>query len=174
MPGPARFRIVKGKRQNRTVLVKATTFHHPRHAERGFTLIELLVVVAIIALLISILLPALGRARQQGKEAVCRSNLHQLALATTYYAEENQYHLPYMRGTPPDDVEHAVGPYYQYDQIFLFWPYLKDLKNFNCPSAREKNSTKYLDLFVTDWTHSFYIVQRVDDYMLLAEQKQSS
>jgi prepilin-type N-terminal cleavage/methylation domain-containing protein len=154
------------------VAVRAPKLQHQRNPGRGFTLIELLVVVAIIALLISILLPALGKARQQGKEAVCRSNLHQLALASTYYADENQYHLPYMRGTPPDDPEHAVGPYYQYDQIFVLWRYLKDLKNFNCPSARDKNSTRDLDLNATDWRHSYYIVQRVDDYMLLAERDQ--
>jgi prepilin-type N-terminal cleavage/methylation domain-containing protein len=53
----------------------------------GFTLIELLVVIAIIALLMAILMPALSRARKQGKRSVCMSNMKQLILAWTAYAE---------------------------------------------------------------------------------------
>jgi prepilin-type N-terminal cleavage/methylation domain-containing protein len=60
----------------------------------GFTLIELLVVVAIIALLISILLPALGRAKAQARTVVCLSNMKQLAMAFIYYTDEYDGHLP--------------------------------------------------------------------------------
>ncbi|MFA5865747.1 MAG: DUF1559 domain-containing protein [Phycisphaerae bacterium] len=55
---------------------------------RGFTLIELLVVVAIIAVLISILLPALGTARESGRQAVCGMNLKQIGLAWQMYLED--------------------------------------------------------------------------------------
>lgn len=55
----------------------------------GFTLIEVLVVVAIIALLVSILLPSLKTARESGRAAVCASNLHQVGIALTTY--ENEY-----------------------------------------------------------------------------------
>ncbi len=54
---------------------------------RGFTLIELLIVVAIIALLISILLPALGAARERAKRVRCTANLHQIALAWNMYLD---------------------------------------------------------------------------------------
>ncbi len=57
---------------------------------RAFTLIELLVVVAIMALLVSILLPSLARAREQGKVAVCASNMRGLALAVQMYAMNNK------------------------------------------------------------------------------------
>ncbi|MFO0838093.1 MAG: prepilin-type N-terminal cleavage/methylation domain-containing protein [Phycisphaerae bacterium] len=60
----------------------------------AFTLIELLVVVAIIALLISILLPALSMAREQAKSVVCLAHLHSLASAVHMYAVTNRGKLP--------------------------------------------------------------------------------
>ena len=57
---------------------------------RGFTLIELLVVVAIIALLISILLPSLAGAREQGKKVVCLSNMSQIGKASHSYANDDE------------------------------------------------------------------------------------
>ena len=55
----------------------------------GFTLIELLVVISIIALLLSILMPALGKVKQKAKGLVCRTNLKSMQLATFLYAQEN-------------------------------------------------------------------------------------
>jgi prepilin-type N-terminal cleavage/methylation domain-containing protein/prepilin-type processing-associated H-X9-DG protein len=56
---------------------------------KGFTLIELLVVVAIIAVLVAMLLPALNAARAQGKSLVCQTNLRQLGMIFRYYAEDH-------------------------------------------------------------------------------------
>jgi prepilin-type N-terminal cleavage/methylation domain-containing protein/prepilin-type processing-associated H-X9-DG protein len=65
-----------------------------RRTAPGFTLIELLVVVAIIALLISILLPSLNRARRQARQLTCSTNLKSQYDAATYYAEENNDYYP--------------------------------------------------------------------------------
>jgi len=54
----------------------------------GFTLIELLVVIAVIAILMAILMPALNRAREQGKRAVCLSNLKQLTKLLDEYQRQ--------------------------------------------------------------------------------------
>ncbi|HCO92954.1 MAG TPA: hypothetical protein DIU00_03230, partial [Phycisphaerales bacterium] len=59
------------------------------YKRKGFTLIELLVVIAIIAILMAILMPALHRVREQGKRAVCLSNLKQLGLSWILYADDN-------------------------------------------------------------------------------------
>lgn len=61
---------------------------------KAFTLIELLVVVAIIALLISILLPSLSRAREMSKRAVCASNLRGIGQAMYIYANDNYEQFP--------------------------------------------------------------------------------
>ena len=59
---------------------------------KHFTLIELLVVIAIIAILAAMLMPALNRAREQGRLASCTTNLKQIGTALMMYAEDHQGH----------------------------------------------------------------------------------
>src|SRR5689334_5527733 len=57
----------------------------------AFTLVELLVVIGIIALLVSILLPTLGKARESARTVQCASNLRQVALCFRWYADQKQH-----------------------------------------------------------------------------------
>ena len=73
----------------------AATLRHARvkGTDRAFTLVELLVVIGIIALLISILIPALGRARDQAQRAKCMANLKTLTEAWVQYANDHKGRL---------------------------------------------------------------------------------
>jgi prepilin-type N-terminal cleavage/methylation domain-containing protein len=62
----------------------------PQHGARAFTLVELLVVVAVVALLVGILLPALGAARRSAHAAACGSNLRQAFVVCQMYADANE------------------------------------------------------------------------------------
>ena len=73
--------------------------------ESAFTLIELLVVIAIIAILAGMLLPALSRAKAQGKSIACKNHLHQMELALQLYENDNRSTYP-----PPAKWLHLPTP----------------------------------------------------------------
>src|SRR5687768_8221755 len=71
------------------------TNDRPQRRPQGFTLIELLVVIAIIAILASMLLPALAKAKLKTQGVQCMNNTRQLMLAWRMYAEDNNEKLPF-------------------------------------------------------------------------------
>jgi prepilin-type N-terminal cleavage/methylation domain-containing protein len=83
----------------------------PSQRKGAFTLIELLVVIAIIAILASLLLPALGRAKAEARGTGCKSNLRQMTLATIFYADEHNEKVLPVLGPGKPYWFHAIAPF---------------------------------------------------------------
>lgn len=115
--------------------------HSRRYGPRAFTLIELLVVVAIIALLVSILLPSLTSARQHAKTVVCGSNMHHIGLAMANYlfSSNSTYPASYVYPTDPEGnwrIDQSSGhPYgYLHWSHFLYDDGKVGKEAFQCPN----------------------------------------
>ena len=133
---------------------------------QGFTLIELLVVIAIIAILASMLLPALAGAKEKAQHVKCINNHKQLALGWTMYADDNNSRIPAAgrHGNrppePPDwttgsadpydadgewldlpiSGEEDVNPHLSIINHNKMWPYVENVKVYRCPSDKSTGS----------------------------------
>ena len=109
--------------------------------KRGFTLIELLVVVAIIAVLVAILLPALGRAKELSRKVSCASNLQQIAKALQFYSQDYYGRYPLAWVTELWDDADQNGQRGWMEELF---PYVKNRKLYMCPSfVRDADQFNY-------------------------------
>lgn len=122
-----------------------------RVSQPGFTLIELLVVISIIALLIGLLLPALGRARESARATGCLNNLHQIMVATTMYSDDNNDDLP--NASPYSSnffsnfnaggrypIKDAIGM-----QVYARYPFDRPLNSYVEPGTYRGGTPNYQD-----------------------------
>jgi prepilin-type N-terminal cleavage/methylation domain-containing protein len=115
---------------------------------RAFTLVELLVVIAIIALLIAMLLPVLGRAKEQANRVVCLSNHKQILLAIAFYCNDNKGYMPHCNWLGQETAANCPG--WLYDARFTgggggafktekdlqsgaLYKYIRNAKLYRCP-----------------------------------------
>ena len=106
-----------------------------RRQQNSFTLIELLVVIAIMGLLVGMLLPVLGAAREKARRASCINNLSQLGKSLVMYADDNKGQIPLMDPYNADMnnmIHHLSGP----KGMGLLYPeYNNSSRLYFCPSA---------------------------------------
>ena len=132
---------------------------------KAFTLVELLVVIGIIALLISILLPALGQAREQARNIRCMSNLRQVGIGIAAYCVQSKgrmpamhvsfkptiirdagldnYNLPTKAG--PGDIRPNIGKYLEFNLLQCPYPEPMDLNRLPGPNQIESSYAFYCD-----------------------------
>lgn len=142
---------------SRSEINRAHDQHSIPAGPRAFTLIEVLVVVAIIALLVAILLPSLGRARAQARNTQCLSNQRQSTTSVHTYAIANKEIVP--RGGNADTIHWTMVVARELNQIKSLpkWPDGKYCPNalqvdkmeiFQCPERSQINGHKFLDYVV--------------------------
>ncbi|MAX26195.1 MAG: hypothetical protein CMJ19_17000 [Phycisphaeraceae bacterium] len=128
------------------------------HRSQGFTLIELLVVISIVSLLIAILLPALGKARQAAYKTSCLSQLRQQGLA--YHMYMGDYDGWTWKSTAGDDNYLLTKSNWQSTGLLIGGGYLRTGKVFGCPAVKARVYRHYIDKPIDPFPGYWY-----SDYM---------
>jgi prepilin-type N-terminal cleavage/methylation domain-containing protein/prepilin-type processing-associated H-X9-DG protein len=146
--------------------------------KHAFTLIELLVVIAVIAVLMAILMPALNRAREQGKRASCLNNVKQLALAWSVYADDNGGKIVNANTSVDNNATPGAG-YNRDETCWVYWPgddrplqeridgirrgliypYCPNERIYKCPTGVRGEVVTYA---IPDAMNGYYAIQGAD------------
>ena len=117
----------------------------------AFTLIELLVGVAIIAILTSLLLPSMAKAKETARRSNCRSNLHQLGIAFASKSLDNEGKVPQISAVGNANVMTYLWTIELADDLA---EYLKTIEAFYCPSTMRQWNRLPRDAWYEEWANS--------------------
>ncbi|MAX23484.1 MAG: hypothetical protein CMJ19_03180 [Phycisphaeraceae bacterium] len=122
--------------------------HQSQHLSYGFTLIELLVVISIISLLISILLPALGKARESAENVKCLNNQKQSMLALAMYSSDNLKGRQWLLSmNSPSSL--------RWSKLLKKMEYVSTIAALRCPTNNRFPSWDNVDNFLKEDAYSF-------------------
>lgn len=140
-PALLRYRVQGIGYSKKLIAVPATAKLSTQYS-KGFTLVELLVVLSIIAMLMGILMPALGAARRSAYKTGCKQNLHGCAIAFRMYLDENRNTMPVIFNMPNSTVQTEPNSTALYASI---GKYISGKESLKCPADKwpGKNSSYF-------------------------------